>query len=526
MESKSFASGDPWLQPGFPVELLDPVEMGEADRLAGETVPSRDLMRHAGGAVANLALELLSGAGAKPHVRVLCGPGNNGGDGYVAAALLAEAGCAVSLAAFCPRTALKGDAAWAASLWQGPIDPLDAALDARVDMVIDGLFGAGLARDIEGPAAAAIERLNAWAGATRRPVVAIDVPSGLDGGTGRVRGVAVRATHTITFFRLKPGHVLLPGRVLCGRIALADIGIPASVLERIRPPTALNLPGLWAPDFPVPRLEGHKYGRGHAVVVSGPPAQTGAARLAARGALRAGAGLVTVATPEAALPIHAASLTAVMTRVADSPGHLAELLADARKNAVVLGPGLGVGEETRARVRIALASQEGPARHVVLDADALASFADHQDALFAAIRAGKHAVVLTPHDGEFSKLFGPLLDVSAAKVERTRAAARLSGAHVVLKGADTCVAAPDGRVAIAASDAPWLATAGSGDVLAGMIAGYLAQGVPAFKAAAMAVWCHAEAGRLFGPGLISEDLPEMLPSVLRNLLDRHGIGQT
>ena len=506
----------------FPAELLSPAEMAEADRLAARAEPSFALMERAGAAVAREAMTILARAGdiARGRVLVLCGPGNNGGDGYVAARLLADAGCLVTLASLVARDGLGGDAGRAASLWRGQVIDLAAANLDATDLVVDALFGAGLARDIAGPAAAAIGRVNAWAEGTRGPVLAVDVPAGIEGATGAVRGAAVRASHTITFVRLKPGHVLMPGRLHCGHLALADIGIAPGVLDTIAPKTSLNVPALWPGVPPRPGLAGHKYARGHAVVVSGPLVQTGAARLCARGALRAGAGLVTVASPSDALPVLASALSALMTRVSDGAAALAALLGDVRKNAVALGPGLGVGAGTRAQVCAALApSPTGQQpRAVVLDADALVSFAAEPDALFAAIRAGGQAVVLTPHDGEFARLF-PDLAKLGSKLERTRAAAVASGAVVLLKGPDTVVAHPDGRASIAASEAPWLATAGSGDVLAGMVTGLLAQAVPTFEAASGAVWMHAEAARLFGPGLIAEDLPEMLPRVLATLFD-------
>ena len=507
-------------QPGFPIALLDPAEMAMADKLATAVVPSTALMERAGEAIAKAAIRI---AGEKARALILCGPGNNGGDGYVAARLLANGGCDVTIASLVARDRLQDDAAWASALWSGAATQPDEIDFGKVDIIVDALFGAGLSRDIDGKAKVLIDRVNAWTSASGCPVLSVDMPSGVDGASGAIRGTAIEATDTITFFRLKPGHVLMPGRMRCGSLALADIGIAETVLADIAPKTSLNAPALWMKAYPVPALAGHKYARGHALVVSGPVAQTGAARLCARGALRAGAGLVTVATPAAALAVHAAALTAIMTRVADSAEDLVETLADKRKNAVVLGPGLGVGETTRAKVlavlRPARSEADDPPRAIVLDADALASFSDHQADLFNAIKSCGHAVVLTPHDGEFSKLFGSMLDVSKAKPQRTRAAAAMSGATVVLKGPDTMVAAPDGRASIAASDAPWLATAGSGDVLAGMIAGLLAQGMPCFEAASAAVWIHAEAARLFGPGLISEDISEMLPRVLRHLLE-------
>jgi hydroxyethylthiazole kinase-like uncharacterized protein yjeF len=516
-----------WHSAKVPLDLLDPNEMGQADRLADASLPSFVLMEAAGAAVARVAAAVLAQAGfaqagfaqaalaRAPHVQVLCGPGNNGGDGYVAARRLTEAGFSVEVLPLVEAAALKDDAARAAASWHGPISAIDET-PFEADLVIDALFGAGLSRPVEGTAAAVITRLNEWAKAGGH-VLAIDVPSGLDGASGQVRGVAVTAQETVTFFRLKPGHLLMPGRLQCGRITLADIGIPPAVLDTIEPRTWLNAPGLWREAYPVPRLDGHKYDRGHAVIVSGPIAQTGAARLCARGALRIGAGLVTVATTRDALPIHAAALTAIMTRVAEGPDGLKDLLADPRKNVIALGPGLGVGAATSALVAVALAATQ-PKRTIVLDADALTSFSETPDALFAAIRAGGHDVILTPHDGEFHRLFGKAIAADGAKPERARRAAALGGAIIVLKGPDTVVAHPDGRVAIAASEAPWLATAGSGDVLAGMIAGLAAQHMAAFSAANAAVWLHAEAARRFGPGLISEDLPDLLPPVLADLL--------
>jgi hydroxyethylthiazole kinase-like uncharacterized protein yjeF len=327
-----------------------------------------------------------------------------------------------------------------------------------------------------------------------------------------VRGACLHATETVSFFRLKPGHLLLPGRSYCGALTLIDIGIPSSVLKDIAPNTFGNEPELWRHALPLPQLGGHKYTRGHALVVSGHLPETGAARLAARGALRAGAGLVTVASPHDALAGHAGALTAIMTREANGPMGLAKLLADRRKNAVVLGPGLGVGEETCALVQVALAPNRAEQRRAyVLDADALTSFSGDPERLFSAIRAAHGPVILTPHDGEFARLFGELRE--HPKVERTREAARISGAILVLKGADTVVADPHGRAAIAANAPAWLGTAGAGDVLAGMIGGLLAQGMHGFEAAAAAVWMHGDAASRSGPGLISEDLPEMLPRV-------------
>src|SRR5580658_2995308 len=492
------------------IELLSNVEMGQADRLAiGGGIPGIALMENAGKAVAD-AVAAYSSPGS--CVVVVAGPGNNGGDGFVAARLIAVRGYNVKVLLVGEASALKGDAAHAAKKWSGATTPAEPRGLNSADVIVDALFGAGLDRPVEGLPRAMIEAMNAQAA----PVVAVDLPSGINGTSGAVMGAAVNAARTVTFFRKKSGHVLLPGRLHCGPIAVADIGIPDSVLTRIAPQTFENVPALWRAKFPVPKHTGHKYDRGHAVVLSGPSWSTGAARLAARGALRAGAGLVTIASPREALAVNAAASLAVMVRPVDGAAELTTFLGDRRFNALAIGPGVGVGEATCERVLAALLG----VRAVVLDADAITSFAADPQRLAKALKArSTQATILTPHEGEFSRYFGALDKKSQAlsKLERTRLAAKLVDSVVVLKGADTVVAAPDGRAAIAANAPAYLATAGSGDVLTGMATGLLAQGMPAFEAAAAAVWLHGEAAAAFGPGLIAEDLPEQLPRLYRDL---------
>ena len=499
------------------IELLTTAEMAEADRLTiAAGTPGIRLMENAGRAVAD-AVARRSPHGA-PMVCIVAGPGNNGGDGFVCARVLAERGYPVRLMLLGDRDRLKGDAAEAARRWHGPVEAATARGLTGAGLIVDALFGAGLDRPVEGPARAMIEAINA-AGV---PVIAVDLPSGINGDSGAVMGAAVNASETVTFFRRKPGHLLLPGRLHSGTVEVADIGIPDAVLESIRPSIFANAQALWADRFPVPQPGGHKYRRGHAVVVSGDQSHTGAARLAARGALRAGAGLVTIASPRNALAINAASNLAVMVRPVDGAEELAAWLGDPRLNTVVLGPGGGVGARMREMVLTALSGE----RAVVLDADALTSFADAPEMLFAAIRSrGAAPTVLTPHDGEFSRLFraGPQATEISSKYDRAKAAAAASGAIVLLKGSDTVVASPGGRVSITENAPPWLATAGSGDVLAGFVAGLLAQGMPAFEAASAAAWLHGETGSEAGPGLIAEDLPEALRMVYRRLFVDLGV---
>ncbi len=491
-------------------ELLTPAEMAEADRrtIAAGT-PGSALMERAGRAVAD---RMAARHPLGTRIAVACGPGNNGGDGFVAARILRERGYRVRVLLLGSREALKGDAAAAAKLWPEPVERISAAALADAGVIVDALFGAGLARNLEGEAKVAVETVVA----AKVPIVAVDLPSGIDGATGKVRGAAVKAAETVTFCRRKPGLLLLPGRLHAGQIEIADIGISDATVAAIKPKTFANEPVLWRHLFPVPRLDGHKYDRGHALVVSGPAHATGAARLAGRAALRAGAGLVTVAAPRAAIPVLAASLTAVMVRETNGAKGLAKLLSDRRINVVLLGLGEGVGKSTRDAV--AAAAKAG--RTLVLDADALSSFSESLESL-ARTLSSTAAAVVTPHAGEFTRLFKRESQILGAesKVERVRLSAARLGTVVLLKGADTVVAAPDGRAAVAANAPPWLATAGAGDVLAGYVAGLLAQGMPAFEAAAAAVWLHGECGREIGPGLIAEDLSEAMPRVLRRLLD-------
>jgi len=497
------------------MDVLTVSEMEQADRLAIAGGQSGfALMLRAGQAVADAAMEI---AGEGP-ILVVAGRGNNGGDGFVAATELAARGREVSVILLCERDTLKGDAALAAKGWKGRVLPCDLSAIGSPALIVDALFGAGLNRPVKGDPHAMIDAINA----NGAPVLSVDLPSGINGVTGGIMGTAVRATETVTFFRKKPAHLLLPGRIHCGRVRVADIGIDAAVLDEIRPATYENDADYWQGAFPTPRIDGHKYARGHAVVVSGDVTSTGAARLAARGALRAGAGLVTVLSPGEAVAVNASALTAVMVRRMDTATEFADILTDRRLNACVIGPGAGIGDSTRALALTALAAKVA----LVLDADALTSFADAPDGLFGAVRnAGNASIVLTPHEGEFRRLFSEMNNKHPlrSKLERVRVAAERSSAVVLLKGPDTVVASPDGRATIAANAPPWLATAGSGDVLSGMICGLLAQGVPAFEAACIGVWMHGEAGHEAGPGLIAEDLPEVLPAVFRRLYDRFGL---
>jgi hydroxyethylthiazole kinase-like uncharacterized protein yjeF len=458
-------------------------------------------MEAAGRAVA----EACAARWSRRPVTVLCGPGNNGGDGFVAARHLAAAGWPVRVALLGGPDRLSGDAAHHAALWTGTVEPLAPEALEGAALVIDAIFGAGLTRPLEGPARATVDAI----GARGLDCLSVDLPSGVSGDTGEVLGGAPAARVTVTFFRKKPGHLLLPGRMRCGETLLAQIGIAEDVLEAIGPECFENDPVLWLNRFPQPRLDDHKYRRGHAVICGG-TRMTGAARLAAEAARRAGAGLLTILSAPEALPIYAMAAPGHLVRTLQPDGSIpAAILRDPRVTAMLIGPGAGVEEATLQRVLSALSA----GKPLVLDADALTVFAERPSSLFSALTGSE---VITPHEGEFLRLFGG----EGGRLQRARAAAAMAGCVIVLKGADTVIAAPDGRAVINANAPADLATAGTGDVLAGIILGLRAQGMPPFEAAAAAAWLHGAAAQAAGPGLIAEDLSPALRPVLAALRRR------
>lgn len=491
---------------GTELALLSTRQMQQADAMAiAAGTPGSVLMERAGEAVATAALERTAPAAA---IAVICGPGNNGGDGFVAARILREHGRQVRVLLLGAVDALAGDAAAACARWDGPVLPLARIGEVSSDLFIDALFGAGLARALSGEAAAAVAFMNE----AGRPIIAVDVPSGVSGDTGQVDGIAVKASATVTFFRLKPGHLLLPGRILCGQVRVGDIGIPA---EAAADASAFrNDPALWRDVWPHHRLDTHKFRRGAVAVAAGGVAGVGAPRLSARAALRVGGGLATILCEPGALAAHASrGPDALMQRSAADAAALRGFLDDPRVSAVLAGPALGLGERG-ADLVAAIAGCGTPA---VLDADALTLMARAPGGAAALLAGRRAACVLTPHEGEFQRLFAQVADIAAerSKLERARKAARHAGAVIVYKGGDTVIAAPDGRAAINTTGGPALATAGSGDVLAGLVGGLLAQGMPAFEASCAAVWIHGRAGERLGLGLIADDLPEAVPPLLR-----------
>ena len=483
-----------------PLALITAEESRQSDQATiAAGIKGETLMENAGKAVSALITQEY-----KPvNTLVVCGTGNNGGDGFVVARMLKEQNWNVKVAIVGDVQKISGDSKLAKSKWdaaggESSVFSQDM-LRSSCQLVVDAILGTGLSRAIDGDARDVITAISA----SGIPVVAIDIASGINADNGTIMGVAIRAAHTVTFVRPKPGHVLLPGKAHTGQLSVYDIGITT---PKITTHFYLNGPDVWKNRFPFPNAESYKYTRGHSVVVGGGMSMTGAARLAAIAALRSGSGLVSIASQPDALPIYAMTMLSVMVKAIENLSQLSTLLEDKRITSVLIGPGGGVSEQIREQTLLILKEK----KPCVIDADAISAFAASPKQLFAAIEG---PVVLTPHEGEFTRLF----PVSGTKPQRAREAAKQSGAVIVLKGNDTVIASPDGRVAINANAPVWLATAGSGDVLAGIITGLLAQGMPAFEAAACAVWIHGEAANHFGPGLIAEDLAGAMPSVIRQL---------
>jgi len=557
-------------------ELVTSAEMQaiERDAIGSGEVTGAGLMEIAGRGVVDAVLQWRPDLAQGGHsATVFCGPGNNGGDGYVIARLLRTRGWRVRVLGMGETGSMPPDARANRERWEtmGEVGPLTVARfreGPESGIYVDAIFGTGLTRAPEGDLLDLLRHLAGRDGtryASR--LVAVDAPSGLDLDTGRMLagGAAMPSEATVplcgltvTFEVPKIGHFLAEGPACCGRLAVIDLGLlkwrgvrrdaltgapggegevltpRARLIDRMPMVASARSPGHRPPDFA--KRGGHKYDHGHALIVSGPAARTGAARLAARAALRMGAGLVTVASPSDALAENAAHLTAIMTRRCDGSEGLADLLTDPRFKALCLGPGLGIGDATRHMVHAAI----GEGRRVVLDADALTSFQDVPDMLFDAIgNAVVRSVVLTPHAGEFARLFPDIAARRAgsddqtegrpiSKLEAAREAAKRSGAIVLLKGPDTVIATPSGEAAINSAaydrEVPWLATAGAGDVLAGLITGLAARMPDLRNAVEDAAWLHVEAARAAGPGMIAEDLPERVPAVLRDMLGKNGVG--
>ncbi len=496
----------------FPVELLTPEEMGNADHLAA-TLNREDsfkLMERAGQAIADIVLNDYRQC---RKIAVLCGPGNNGGDGYMAAHILKSHGFEPTIFALGTPRAGR-DAEKAAALWGKkhlPFNEFSSPQD--FDVVIDALYGAGLDRPLEQLLQEKLKRLNE----SGVPVIAVDLPSGVFGQNGAIKGEAVKASKTVTFFRLKPGHACYPGRLQCGEIRLADIGIPEKVLETIKPTRFINFPSLWLKNWPELDYDTHKYRRGHAVVFSGHQSSTGAARLAAHAAARSGAGLVTIVSPEDALLVHEMHLTSIMLKETGSDTEILDFLENRKVRSVILGPAFGSLERALSIIEAVLLKSK--IFTLVLDADALTAMAGKSEEIFALIKQSPVNVILTPHEGEFQRVFPSVAHMEdLSRIEKAAKAATVSGSVIVYKGADTIIASPDGRLAVNVNGTPFLATAGSGDVLSGIIGGLSAQKMLPFEAACAGVFLHARCAEHFGHGMIAEDIVSAIPLVLSGII--------
>ena len=502
----------PGLNTHFPVELLTPEEMGDADHFAA-TLNREDsfkLMERAGQAIADIVLNDYRQC---RKIAVLCGPGNNGGDGYMAAHILKSHGFEPTIFALgTPRAG--SDAEKAAALWGKkhlPFNEFSSPQD--FDVVIDALYGAGLDRPLKQSLQEKLKRLNE----SGVPVIAVDLPSGVFGENGIIKGEAVKAAKTVTFFRLKPGHVCYPGRLQCGEIRLADIGIPEKVLETIKPTRFINFPSLWLKNWPELDYDIHKYRRGHAVVFSGHQSSTGAARLAAHAAARSGAGLVTIVSPEDALLVHEMHLTSIMLKEMGSDTEILDFLENRKVRSVILGPAFGSLERALSIIEAVLLKSK--IFTLVLDADALTAMAGKSEEIFALIKQSPVNVILTPHEGEFQRVFPSVAHMEdLSRIEKAAKAATDSGSVVVYKGADTIIASPDGRLAVNVNGTPFLATAGAGDVLSGIIGGLSAQKMLPFEAACAGVFLHARCAEHFGYGMIAEDIVSAIPLVLSEII--------
>jgi len=481
-------------------EVLTAAEMSKADAAAiAGGIPGIQLMTAAGAATAHAITEKFKPCPAL----VLCGPGNNGGDGLIAAQHLKKAGWPVRVACMVKRNDLKSDAALAAQKWDGEIESLNSNLSVhQTGLIVDAIFGTGFDRALDPELIILFEKIR-----TRKiPVAAVDVPSGLNATTGTVSAGTLKADLTVTFCRKKTGHVLLPGKSYCGSIVVAEIGITDQTVAALKTTCFENHPALWLKDFPLPGAESHKYARGHALVYGGEK-RTGAACLAAAAAQKIGAGVVTITSPKERLPVYAGYRASIMVDECNSVEDLKAILRDERKNAVLIGPGAGVNDALRQAVDAVLSFHKSG----VLDADVFSVYQKIPQDLFPKLSP---RYVLTPHEGEFERLFGLM---EGNKLERALKAAKIANAIVLLKGADTVIAAPDGTAVINTNAPPALATAGSGDVLSGIITGLIAQGMPPFMAACAAAWLQGQAAQAQGLGLTAEDIINQLSQVLNTL---------
>jgi len=464
-------------------------------------LPGYKLMENAGGEIFKIIKKKFK---KKNKIKILCGPGNNGGDGFVVAKLLKENGYLnVDLFSLLAKKELKGDAKLAANNFNGKLKSFSNFKVSSDDLIIDGLFGSGLKKNISGNLKRIIEKIN-----LKKPYcISIDIPSGINGDTGEIQGIAIQSKDTITFTRRKPGHLLTPGKEYCGNLITVDIGINLKNLG-FKPKIFENHPDNWKNNFPWPNQKSHKYTRGYSLIICGEK-MTGASRLAARGAARIGCGLICLGVPRKAFNIYATENPIALIEKVEDEKDLNALFKDKRINTILIGPGLGISHK---KLKLILKTVKEKGRTIVLDADAL------KNNFKKIVSKNKTRIVITPHQGEFSQVLKSLkIKNTKNKFLSANGFVKKTKINLILKGNITIISSQDGRISINTNTSPFLATGGSGDVLAGMITGLIAQKMDIFNACCAAVWIHGEIGKLKGPGLIAEDLPEMIPKVLKKI---------
>ena len=507
------------------MELFTITEMQMADRLAIEAGISGVFLMEQAGICVTSHFERISDGPCR--ITILAGPGNNGGDAFVVARLLKQRAYKIDMFEFCAKNRQEGgvqsDAKFMKEKWLeigGQIHSLSNISDIREkldqsDMLIDGLFGAGLNRDIEEPLLSVIDEINR----SNLEVLAIDIPSGVNGDTGQIMGTAIKASQTCSFHRPKQGHYLYPGRDMCGELNIENIGIPARVNNQILSKQHINTPDLWRDSLNRRAINSHKYHQGSVLVASGDQTMQGASVLSSNAAVEVGAGLVTMTVAKKEPQPHPKSYAAIMLASlpeGEEGKGLDTLISSKKITASLIGPGSMPSVKTQERALALLKTSKG----VVLDAGALTAFKGQQELLSAGIKNRDvlvPSVVLTPHEGEFKALF-PDLNVKN-KIEAAREAAKRMSAVIVLKGADTVIASPDERVIVNANAPATLASAGTGDVLAGIIVGLIANiATPLFEAAAAAVYIHGECANKISTELVADELIDHIADVKQDLI--------
>ena len=474
----------------------------EKKYISQNNIKSYDLMKKAGSAFAKIII----GNFPKSKVLFICGKGGNGGDGLISACILKKKGWPVSFVLTdIPKNLSKDTSKALDKLKLSPQNFSDLKIKS-FDLIVDAIFGIGISRKITGIEKSIISKINS----SKVPIIAIDIPSGVNSDTGEIMGVATNCSFTVTFSRAKIGNILLPGYKNNGHLKIVNIGIPNSYFSKYKPEILTNIDKIWKNKIIFPKIDAHKYLRGYTLIIGGPKSMTGASRLAALAAQRAGSGIVVVAVSKNSENIYFSSLTSQIIKSYRNLKEFRSILDDPRINSIVIGPGLGQGKKTISKMKIIFERK----RRAVIDADAISSFQNNID-LLKKITSGSD-IVYTPHEGELLKLFP---NIKGNAIEKSIYAANNLNSTFVLKGPNTLVSnKKTDKIIVNIPGARWLATAGSGDILAGIIGALMATGVESFTSAGLGVYIHSESGKVGGPGMIAEDLINIMPSILKKLL--------